>query len=426
MGIVKAAMGAVGGTLADSWLDYIKAQDMTPTTILTKGEQVSNKRSSNKKGNADIISNGSRIEVGPNQMMFLTEGGKIVDYTAEQGYYEVFLSESPSLLNGDLKASVRETFERFKFGGQPGKSQQAFFVNLSEIRGIRFGTRNALQYFDNFYNAELFLRCHGTYSIKVTDPLKFFMENSSVCSRGRVDFTDIQEQFNAEFLTALQSAIGQMSVDGVRISNLTAKSMELTKYLSNVLDESWNQLRGIEICSVGIASISYDEDSKKLINMRNQGAMLSDATIREGYMQGSVARGMEAAGSNSAGAAQAFMGMGMGMQNAGGFMAGASAANLQQMQMQNAQRQQQTAAPQSTANGWQCACGAVNSGKFCTECGKPKPAPTGAWKCSCGAENTGKFCTECGKPKPADGKWTCSCGAVNIGKFCTECGKPRG
>lgn len=114
--------------------------------------------------------------------------------------------------------------------------------------------------------------------------------------------------------------------------------MKLTKYLSNVLDESWNQLRGIEICSVGIASISYDEDSKKLINMRNQGAMLSDATIREGYVQGSVARGMEAAGSNSAGAAQTFMGMGMGMQNAGGFMAGASAANLQQMQMQNTQR----------------------------------------------------------------------------------------
>ena len=233
------------------------------------------------------------------------------------------------------------------------------------------------------------------------------MENSSVCSRGRVDFTDIQEQFNAEFLTALQSAI----------SSLTAKSMALTKYLSNVLDESWNKLRGIEICSVGIASISYDEDSKKLINMRNQGAMLSDATIREGYVQGSVARGMEAAGSNSAGAAQTFMGMGMGMQNAGGFMAGASAANLQQMQMQNTQRQQ-AAAPQPTANGWQCACGATNTGKFCTECGKPKPVSATAWKCSCGAENTGKFCTECGKPKPADGKWTCSCG--------TECGKPRG
>lgn len=104
MGLVRAAVGAVGGTLSDSWLDYIRAENMTPTTILTKGEQVGKHR----RGNADIISNGSRIEVGANQMMFLTEGGKIVDYTAEQGYYEVFMSQSPSLFNGELKASVKE------------------------------------------------------------------------------------------------------------------------------------------------------------------------------------------------------------------------------------------------------------------------------------------------------------------------------
>ena len=117
MGLIRAAVGAVGGTLSDSWLDYIRAENMTPTTILTKGEQVGKQH---RRGSADIISNGSRIEVGANQMMFLTEGGRIVDYTAEQGYYEVFMSQSPSLFNGELKASVKETFERFKFGGQPG------------------------------------------------------------------------------------------------------------------------------------------------------------------------------------------------------------------------------------------------------------------------------------------------------------------
>ena len=142
MGLIRAAVGAVGGTLSDSWLDYIRAENMTPTTILTKGEQVGKQH---RRGSADIISNGSRIEVGANQMLFLTEGGKIVNYTAEQGYYEVFMSQSPSLFNGELKASVKETFERFKFGGQPGKSQRAYFVNLSEIRGIRFGTRNVFR-----------------------------------------------------------------------------------------------------------------------------------------------------------------------------------------------------------------------------------------------------------------------------------------
>lgn len=357
-------------------------------------------------------------------MMFLVEDGKIIDYTAEPGYYEVFMSSAPSLFNGQFGDTLKDTFQRFKFGGQPTSAQQVYFVNLAEIRGIKFGTRNAVQYFDNFYNAELFLRCHGTYSVKVADPLKFYME-CTARNNTRVDFEDISDQFNTEFLNALSSAVNQMSVDGVRISTLPSQGMKLAKYMGDVLDEDWKKVRGIEISSVGIASISYDEESKKLINMRNQGAMLSDPTIREGYVQGSVARGMEAAGSNKAGAGQAFMAMGMGMQNAGGFMGTASANNMAQMQMQ-----QQTAAQQQTtqaaANSWQCSCGQSNTGNFCTNCGSKKPVPAGEWKCSCGQTNTGNFCTNCGSKRPeASSDWTCSCGTVNKGNFCTNCGGKR-
>ena len=425
MGIIRAAAGAIGGSLADSWLEYITAGDMGPTTVLTKGVQVTRgKRGSNRKGTPDIISNGSRIEVGPNQMMILVDSGRIVDYCAEEGCYEVYLSSAPSMFNGELKASVRESFERFKFGGQPGRSQQVYFINLQEIRGIKFGTRNALQYFDNFYNAELFVRCHGSYSVKITDPIKFFME---VAARNatHVDFDDLGDQFNAEFLTALQSAIGQMAVDGVRISSLPSKSMELSKYMATVLDEDWTQARGMDICSVGIASISYDEESKALINMRNQGAMMSDPTIREGYVQAAVAKGMQDAGSNTAGAGQAYMAMGMGMQGAGNFMAAASASNAQQMQ-QNQQAAQQAAAQRQAENSWTCTCGASNTGNFCTNCGGKKPAPSGSWTCTCGTVNTGNFCMNCGGKKPApSGSWTCSCGTSNTGNFCTNCGNKR-
>ncbi|MGN1403825.1 MAG: SPFH domain-containing protein [Ruminococcus sp.] len=422
MGIIRAAAGAVGGSLADSWLEYITADNMGPTTVMTKGVQVTRgKRGSNRKGTPDIISNGSRIEVGPNQMMILVDSGRIVDYTAEEGCYEVYLSSAPSMFNGELKESVRETFERFKFGGQPGKSQQVYFINLQEIRGVKFGTRNALQYFDGFYNAELFVRCHGSYSVKITDPLKFYME---VAPRNaeRLEFNDLGDQFNAEFLTALQTAIGQMAVDGVRISALPSKSMELSKYMATVLDEDWTQARGMDICSVGIASISYDDESKALINMRNQGAMMSDPTIREGYVQGAIAKGLQNAGSNTAGAGHAFMAMGMGMQNAGNFMASASATNAQQMQ----QMQQNQPMQQPAADTWTCSCGAANTGNFCTNCGSKKPAPAGGWTCSCGTVNTGNFCTNCGSKKPeASGTWTCSCGTSNTGRFCTNCGKPK-
>ena len=430
MGILKAVAGAVTGGLADSWLEVVEPDNMTATTVCTRGVQVSNKRSSNKKGTENIISNGSVIHVGVNQMMLLVDGGKIIDYSAEPGYYEVYLSSTPSMFNGELKDSIKETFSRIKFGGQPSGSQQVYFINLQEIKGIKFGTRNALQYFDNFYNAELFVRCHGSYSIKITDPLKFFSE-ALPRNAEHVDINDINDQYFDEFLSALQAAIGQMSVDGQRISALPSKSLELAKYMSNVLDADWNELRGMEIVSVGVASISYDEESKKLINMRNQGAMLSDATIREGYVQSTVAGGIQAAGSNTAGAGNAFMAMGMGMNAAGNFMGAASATNAAQMQMQQQQQAAQALKPngavQQMDDGvWTCQCGQMNSGKFCSNCGGAKPAPAGSWTCKCGQVNTGKFCPSCGSPAPQAGTWTCACGSVNEGAFCPNCGNKRG
>ena len=245
-----------------------------------------------------------------------------------------------------------------------------------------------------------------------------------------VDINDINEQYFDEFLSALQAAIGQMSVEGQRISALPSKSLELGKHMSKVLDEDWTNLRGMEICSVGVASISYDEESKKLINMRNQGAMMSDATIREGYVQSAVAGGLQAAGSNTAGAGNAFMAMGMGMGAAGNFMGAASATNAAQMQMQQQQQAQQALQPNAAVQqmddgAWTCKCGQMNSGKFCSNCGGPKPAPAGSWTCKCGQTNTGKFCPNCGSPAPQAGKWTCACGAVNEGAFCSNCGTKR-
>ncbi len=433
MGILKAIAGAVGGGLADSWLEVVEPDNMTATTVATMGVQVSNKRSSNTKGTKNLISNGSIVHVGVNQMMLLLDGGKIIDYSAEPGYYEVYLSSTPSMFNGELGDAIKETFSRIKFGGQPSASQQVVFINLQEIRGVKFGTRNALQYFDNFYNAELFVRCHGMYSIKITDPLKFYSEMLAR-NATHVDINDINEQLSGEFVRALRTAISKMSVDGKRISNLNAEADDLATYMNAALDAEWNEKRGLEVFAIGDIDISYDEESKKLINMRNQGAMLSDPTVREGYVQGSLARGMEAAGSNSAGAATAFMGMGMGMNATGNFMSAASATNaaqMQQIQQSQAQQLRPSQNAQALDDGvWTCECKQLNSGKFCSGCGKPKPAPAApagnAWTCTCGSQNTGKFCPSCGKPAPAaNGPWTCACGNQNTGAFCSACGAKR-
>ena len=436
MGIIKAVKQAIGGGFADTWQEVIEPDNIGDQTVYARGVLVN--RGQNRKGSDNIVSNGSIVHVYDNQFMILVDGGKIVDYTAEPGYYQVSNSSMPSLFNGQFGDSLKEAFNRVKFGGQTPQSQKVYYINLQEIKGIKFGTRNPINYFDTFYNAELFLRAHGTYSIKIVNPLQFYAEVIPK-NMDRVEITDINEQYLSEFLEALQSAINQMSADGTRISFVTSKASQLGKYMAQCLDEDWNQMRGMEVQSVGIASLSYDEKSQELINTRNEGAMLSDPTIAQGYMVKNMSEGVKNAGSNSGGAMQGFMGVGMGAATMGNMMNGFTqmAQNNQTAQNQNAGAGMNNAAGMGmaagavqtqtgNAAGWTCECGAVNTGKFCSECGKPMPAPKTEWTCECGQVNTGKFCSNCGKPAPAvNTEWTCECGQVNTGKFCSNCGKPR-
>lgn len=414
MGLIKAAISSVSGVFGDSWKEVIEPNEMTAETLLAPG--VAAKKGSNTRGSENYITNGSIIHVFPNTVMLLLDGGKIVDYCAEEGYYEVNNSSAPSLLSGDFGGALAETWRRFQFGGTPSQKQYVYYVNTSEIKGIKFGTRNTIQYFDNFYNAELFLRAHGSYSVKINDPIKFYSEfalKGSSRGSGSITAADLSGQMLNEFMEALQAAVNKMSVDGVRISQITSKSPELSKYMADVLDSSWSELRGIEVCSVGIASISYDDESKALINMRNKGSMMSDPSVREGFVQTSIAQGLQNAGSGNGGG---YMAMGIGMNAAGNFMSAASATNAAQMNAQAAQG----------GNNWKCSCGTVNSGNFCSSCGGKKPEAAGGngWKCSCGTVNTGNFCGNCGKPK--SDKWFCSdCGKANDGNFCSGCGKKR-
>jgi len=419
MGLIQAFAGAAGGPLADQWLEVIEPVDMGEGVVFVKGRPVQRggrRRGSNRKGTLDIISDGSAIHVYDRQAMLLVDSGRIAGLSLEPGIYTVSNATQPSIFaNGDIAGPLRESFNRFRYGGVPSQRQQVFYVNMQEIKNIRFGTANPLNYFDDFYGAELFLRCHGAYSLRIVDPILFYQE---VVSRDaeRVHVDEIKGQYMSEFLEALQASINQMSVDGIRISQVASKSRELSKYMADTLDDEWRKSRGFEIVSVGLASISYDEESRRLIDMRNRGAMLSDPTIREGFVQGSVASGLEAAGSNPGGAGAAFMGMGFGMNTGGGFMGQASESNRQQMQWQEQQRQQQQqqqgwGAPPG-AHGqsptWTCGkCGTPGSGKFCANCGTPAPAPE--------PPVNGGFCGECGGQLPSPAP-----------KFCPNCGHKQG
>lgn len=405
MGLWQALKGAVGGGLGDQWLEVLEADRMGQDILMTKGVKVrpGDPRNSNNSGTVDVISDGSAIHVYDNQTLLLVDSGQIVDMSAEPGLYVVKNDHMPSIMAPggfkNLWPSVKNSFARFKYAGVTPYKQQAFFINMQEIKGIRFGTQQPIQYWDNFYNAELFLRCFGTYSLKIRDPILFYKE---VVPRdeGRVDVDMINAQFNSEFMEALQAAINKMSVDGIRISQVTSKMPELSKYMSEILDESWLQLRGLEVISVGVQGLSYDDKSRELIDMRNQGAMLSDVNVRQGYVQGAIARGLEAAGSNEAGAGQTFMGMGIGMNAGNNVLGGFAQADQLTLQHQQQQAAAQQQAAQQAAGGWTCSCGQQNSGKFCSNCGKQRPEQAAAFCSNCGYKfegNRPKFCPNCGQ-----------------------------
>ena len=417
MGIIRAAINAVTGGLADTWLEVIEPSPMGEHTVIAPGQLVSqNGKSQNKKGSSNIVSNGSIIHVYDKQMMILVDGGKIVDYTAEPGYFKVDNSSMPSLFNGQFGDSIKESFSRIKYGGVSSQSQHVFYINLKEIKNLKFGTTTPIQYYDTFYDAELFMGLHGSYSIEITDPFKFYQNvipSEVVTENKSLEFEgEFIRQYNEEFITELGTAFNQYSADGNRISFITSKSKEMAKYMRSALDDDWNETRGFAVSHVSMNIPKYSDKSQEIIDKRAEmGASVSylrDGANQQAYMAKNIAEGINAAGHNEGGAMNAFLGMGM-AQNMGGGVMGTYMQNpqyapqnggYQQQPMQTQQPMQQPQQPAAPAGGWTCpSCGAVNTGNFCSECGGKKPdAPKKRFCGNCGAQLTEgqKFCPECG------------------------------
>ncbi len=435
MGLIQAAMGAVGGVLADQWKEFFYCESLTADILVAKGQKrtSSQGRSSNTSAEDNIISNGSGIAVNDGQCMIIVESGEVVEVCAQPGQYTYDKSTEPSVFSGDLGESIIASFKqmgrRFTFGGDPGKDQRIYYFNTKEIIGNKYGTPTPISFrvVDQGagIDADFDIKCFGEYSYHIVDPILFYKK---VCGNVESEYSrkEIDSQLKSELLTALQPAFAKISVLGARPSQLIGYTKEIANALKEELSQDWTQGRGIEVVKFGISNISMtDEDKQRLKDMQ----VVRDANTAGRAMAAAAAGAMRDAANNQGGmgAMGAFMGMGM-----AGNMGGANAANLfamgqqQQQMQQQMQPQMQQAAP--AAAGWTCVCGqAGNTGKFCTACGKPQPAPAAAWTCACGqGGNTGKFCTACGKPKPEGGDgWKCSCGAVNQGNFCQGCGAKR-
>ena len=457
MGLIKAGMGAVGGVLGDQWKEFIYCESLKSDVLVTKGRKrtSSQGRSSNTSAEDNIISNGSTIAINDGQCMVIVENGKVVEICSEPGEFVYDKSTEPSLFADGLNVqSVKNVFaqigKRFTYGGDPGKDQRVYYFNTKEIIGNKYGTASPIPFrivdLRVGLDMDIPIRCFGEYSYKITNPILFY---TNVCSNIENEYlrSEIDGQLKSELLMGLNKAFGVMSEKGVRYSALPAHAEEIADELNEVLSKKWRDLRGIEVVSFGVSSVKASEEDERYI--RDQQA-LANPNARAAFMTGATGTAMQNAASNEAGAMTGFIGMGMAsnqgvnMMNAinqqmyppqggypggpGGYPSGPQGYPPQGGYVPHQGYPQQPApqAPTAPATGWTCACGTVNQGKFCSECGQPKPEPKaeGTWTCTCGTVNQGKFCSECGQPKPA-AEWTCTCGTVNKGNFCSNCGTKR-
>lgn len=429
MGLIKAGFGALGGTLADQWKEYFYCEAMDKDTLVVKGRKRTDSRSSNTRSSDNIITNGSIIAVADGQCMMIVEQGKIIEVCAEPGEFTYDTSTEPTIFSGSLGESVKATFDtmvkRFTFGGDTGKDQRVYYFNTKELIDNKFGTPNPIPFrvVDSKIglDVDVSLRCSGVYSYRIADPLLFY---TKVCGNISQDYTreELDGQLKSEFISALQPALAKLSDKELRPNQIVAHNTELENAMNEALSVKWGQLRGLQVVSIALGSVTLPPEDAEMIKQLQRTAVLQNPMMAGATLVGAQADAMKTAAANEAGAMTGFMGMGMAM-NAGG---GMNAQNLFAMGKQ--QQSQQVQQPAPNASGWICKCGTTATGKFCPECGSPKPAEDG-WICACGSVNKGKFCQNCGAKKPEGAPlYRCDkCGwepedPRNPPKFCPECG----
>ena len=433
MGLLRAGIGALSGVLADQWRDYFHVEALEADVLAVKALKRMNRRFGGSRNTEDnVISNGSIVAVNEGQCMLIVSQGKVVEVSAEPGEFVYDTSTEPSIFYGDMdKEAVMESLslvlDRFAFGGQAPKDQRVYFINTKEIVGNKYGTPNPVPFRVVDQNVgldvDISVRCFGEYSYKIVNPLLFY---TNVCGNVEQAYTreQIDGQLKTELLTALQPAFSKISEMGIRYSALPGHTVEMAQALNEALSSKWVKLRGIEIVSFGVSSVKASEEDEKMIKELQRNAAFRNPNMAAAHLVGAQAQAMQDAAKNDGGAVFGFMGM-----NAAQGAGGASAQALFQMGAQQASAQQPAAQPAAEV-GWKCACGHVNTGKFCADCGAQKPEPAEGWKCAaCGKVNKGKFCAECGAKKPEGAKaYRCDkCGwepadKSSPPKFCPECG----
>lgn len=388
MGLIKATVGAVGSTLHDQWKEALRCDEM--------GNNILMKKVTTKNG---VISNGSAIIVGPGQCAIIFDNGRVIDATAEEGYYKFDTSSTPSLFEGEFKGMFKEMWQRFTFNGASAKQQAVFFFNIKEIINNKFGTPAPVMYDDwshaipNQMTGEtiplsVFIKCFGTYTFKITNPATFMNEIAGISDEYRKD--ELLEQMRSEVMDSFEKVLNQLGcVNKIPVRSLPSQKDKVKEIMAEGNYDEAIQKRGISITGFNIESVSLDEESQEKINNYE---LSSNAYIQQGTMVGAYAQSMKDAANNPNGATNGFVGVGMANMASGGMMGGATTSPWQ-----NATPAQNNTNSSATVETWECPnCKKQVNGNFCPDCGAKKPEKSFCPNCGKKVDKDTKFCPDCG------------------------------
>ena len=407
MGLIKAAVGAVGGTLKDQWKEAIRCEDLGNDILMMK-----------KTTPTGVISNKSTIIVGPGQCAIIYDNGRVIDATAEEGFYTFDNSSSPSFFAGQFGATFKEMWERFTYNGATAKQQAVFFFNTKEITQNKFGTPAPIPYQDwshaipNQMTGQITplrveVKCFGTYTFKIVNPAVFMNEIAGTADIYRK--SQIIEQIRSEVIATFQNVLNELgnANNKVPVLELPSQTDEIKQVMDEKVFDEPIRRRGLSIEVFAVESVTLDAESEKKIDDYE---LSSNAMMQQGKLVGAYANAVQDAANNANGAANGFMGIGMMNMASGGVMGGATQGpwqNAGQAQpimnnqpvapVQEQQAAQENIVTSNNSNGWVCPnCNTTVTGKFCAECGTKKPEGKFCSNCGVKLSETAKFCGECG------------------------------
>ena len=272
MGIINVIKESVKETIINQYKEVLMPQAFDEHSLVVPGVL---KNTKNNKSTPGIVSSGSIIYVPENTAAFIMDKNGIEYVITQPGGYKYENGESSIFNKIEVDELLKNAISRIGFGGESSEQKEIVYINLREIRDIKFGTKGPQVYNDLFYGTDLEITSFGTFSIKINDPKKFVQNFLPAnVNKYSIDDDGVRTQLLSEFMQSYIVAVNSLS-DKFRISQLPSQANQIANEIINdkVNAGSWSDRFGFAVIKVSIENIEFSEASKELVRQYSENKM---------------------------------------------------------------------------------------------------------------------------------------------------------